>query len=141
MLRDPLDTIASTITLFKQFKKIFHSSLGMNSITDQALILGDLWYKYPLITCRSFLGKSVFVLLFNDLVSHPFTVINDLYLHLGQELSPKFEIVLLQYEKTSKNYKTSNQYSPGEFGLSKNVMHERYYFVYNDFVFPENNNW
>ena len=134
MLRDPLDTNASTITLFKQFKKIFHSSFETDLITDQVLILADIWYKYPLITCKSFLGKSVYVVLFRDLVSKPFNVVRDLYVRLGLELSPRFEKVLLQYEQRTANYKTTNQYSPGEFGLTKEAMHDRYFFVYKDFI-------
>ena len=106
LLRDPLQTIASTISLFKQFEKKFYLSVEKKIVVDRALILADSWYKYGLITCKHFLGKSVIVILFKDLVTKPFAAISNLYLHFGLEMSPQFEKTLLQLELDSRKFKS-----------------------------------
>ena len=130
LLRDPLDTITSTIGLFKQFKTIFSSPIETRSITNQALLIADIWYKYPLITCRSFLN----IVLFNELIIKPKAVISQLYGQFGIEISTQFEKRLIHFEQTRENFKSGNHYSSAGLGLTPKAIRERYWYVYDQFA-------
>ncbi len=134
LLRDPLDTITSTICLLKQFKTIFYTPIETSSISHQTLQLADIWYKYPLISCHALLSQSINIVLFKELISQPAAVIRQLYGHLGLAISMQFEKGLLHFEETRENFKSGNQYSPAEFGLTRKAILDRYCFVYDQFI-------
>ena len=133
MLRNPLQAIASTISLFKQFEKPFYLSVDQDFVVDQALLLADNWYKYALISCNSFIGKSVFIMHYNDLITKPFNAVHDLYSDFGLEMTQQFINKLMILELNSKQFKSKNQYSPEKFGLSKEAICDRYSFVYESY--------
>lgn len=133
MLRDPFQTIASTVSLFKQFEKPFQLSVGNEFMLDQAMILADKWYTYVLVTFNPIHQKSIFILLFKDLVSEPFISINNIYVQFGLEIDSQFKESLLKLELDSKNFKSKNQYSPDEFGISREAIYRRYSYVYESY--------
>jgi hypothetical protein len=135
MLRDPLYTIASTASLFRKIKELFHSEMEIATITGQILSLADQWYNYPLVTCKSLLGKSVFIMPFSNLTADPTKAVQHIYSKLGQDISPDFLKFLNWKEKAMKGYKSKNQYSHEEFGLTEQSIKERYDFVYRDYEF------
>jgi len=135
MLRDPLYTIASTVSLFRKIKELFHSGMKMEDITDHILSLADDWYSYPLVTCKSLLGRSVFILPFNTLTNIVSKAIQQIYSRLGQDMSADFLNFLYQSEIQMKTYKSRNIYTPEEFGLKERSIKKRYDFVYRDYEF------
>jgi omega-hydroxy-beta-dihydromenaquinone-9 sulfotransferase len=135
MLRDPLYTIASTASLFRRINELFHSEMRMDDIISRILSTADYWYSYPLVTCKSLLGKSVFIMPYHTLTSSGTKAIRQFYSQIGQDLSREFSNFLNQSETAMKGYQSKNIYTPEEFGLSEESIKKRYDFVYRKYEF------
>jgi omega-hydroxy-beta-dihydromenaquinone-9 sulfotransferase len=135
MLRDPLYAIASTASLFRKINEIFNAGMDTENITNQVLSIADAWYRYPLETCKSLHGKSVFILPYSSLTTNPRKAVHNVYSQLGQNISPDFLKFLNWKEQALKRYISKNQYSPEEFGLMEQSIKERYDFVYRNYEF------
>ena len=138
LLRNPLDAIASTITLFQKFKEIFFLTLSKNEIIDLTLDLADSWYQYPLVSNKPLLNKAVFIVPFYQLVTHPYDSICGLYKKMNLEMSDSYCESLRQIVLDSVNFKSRNRYLPEEFGLSRETIDKRYSFVYQIYSECEN---
>jgi hypothetical protein len=133
MLRDPYYTIASTVCLFRRMKNFFCVEMEIEAIIPQIIMLADTWYGYPLISCKPLLGKSIFVLPFNELTKNSIRAVELIYFYLGLELSNDYKKFLKHADALSKRHKTTNHYTPEEFGLNEQVISKRYHFIYEDY--------
>jgi omega-hydroxy-beta-dihydromenaquinone-9 sulfotransferase len=133
MLRDPLFCIASTICLFRQFRKIFISPIDDKEITATALSLADQWYAYPLKGCIDLRGYTMCILTFNEITGNAWFAIRKVYEDLGLEFTNDYEAILLDSARHIGSYKTKNSYTPEEFGLTAESIHKRYDYVYREF--------
>jgi len=133
MLRNPSDTIASTLNLFSRFKMIFHPKMNMDSIITGTLSLADLYYKYPLVICRELIGKSIFILPFKELTSNTIVAIKLIYLHLGLSLPDRFRKFLQVSDDLKGKHKAKRKHSLEEFGLTNSTINERYNYVFQEY--------
>jgi omega-hydroxy-beta-dihydromenaquinone-9 sulfotransferase len=134
MLRDPLYAMASTANLFISLKKLFSIEMKTEEIILQVFMLADIWYKYPLISCRHFIGKSIFVLPFNELTNNSARAVELIYFHLRLKMSPEYKKFLTHADALSKSHKTKKKYTPGDFGLNEEMIIEHYKFVYQEYL-------
>lgn len=134
MLRDPKYTIASTASLFRQIKKLFLVEMETEAIIQQIFRLADIWYNYPLISCKPLLGKSIYVMPFNELTNNPARAMQLIYFHLRLKLSPDYITFLIHAEDLSESHKSKNKYTPGDFGLNEQAIIDRYNFVYQEYI-------
>jgi omega-hydroxy-beta-dihydromenaquinone-9 sulfotransferase len=134
MLRDPLYTMASTANLFMRLKKLFSIEMKTEEIIRQVFMVADKWYKYPLISCRRFIGKSIFVMTFNELTNNSSRAIELIYFQLRLKMSPEYKEFLTHADALAKSHKTKNKYTPEDFGLNKELIIERYSFIYHEYL-------
>lgn len=130
LLRDPLYTISSMACLFRKIRDIFHSDIQLEHIIGQIYEIADQWYSYPLETCKELLGKSVFILPFDNLTEDAGKAIQHLYYTTGLNMSPQYLNFLNQSGTLVKGNKSKNKYTSEEFSLEPDVIRKRYDFVY-----------
>lgn len=135
MLRDPLYAISSSISLFREFRKLFIPSVDLEFIINKSMTLADHWYHYPLCTCSCLVNKSVFVIQFHELISNPIETLKEIHRNLGIDFPVDFENTLRQNSQKIRSHKNNHFYSPGEFNLHRELMVKRYGYVYN--LFPD----
>jgi len=133
MLRDPLYAIASSICLFVQFRKVFLLKTDIKYMTSVALEMGDLFHNYPLLECGELKGKTLFVVTFNELIKDAHNTFHKLYNNLGIDITDEFEKFLLNSRSMVAQHKTKNKYDPEQFGLTPEMFHERFDYIYRDF--------
>jgi len=130
MLRNPANTLASTLNLYRRFRKIFHVEMDMEAIIDQTLSMADQYYQYPLVTCDQLVGKSVFIVKFNELTSDTIKTIQLIYNLLVQELPDKYRNFLNTSRELPGKHISKSKSTLEEFGLKKEFISERYNIVY-----------
>ncbi len=133
MLRDPLYVTASGICLFTQFRKMFLLDTDTKYMIDVTLQMSDLFHHYPLVECSDLKDKSMFIVTFNELVGDAYKTIHKLYDNLGLTVPDEFEEFLYQSKAMVAQHKTKNKYSPEQFELTREMMNERFDYVYKDF--------
>jgi hypothetical protein len=72
-------------------------------------------------------------LTFKELIRNACNTIHKLYYNLGIDITDEFERFLLNSQSMVFQHKTKNKYDPEQFGLTPEMIRERFDYAYRDF--------
>ena len=131
MLRDPVDSLASTMNMYRHYGRVLKSKITIAEIFSRAISFADIYYRYPLLTCSDLLGNSMFICHFDEITSDPVSAARKIYAQVRIE-PPEVLMDYISRESEVKKHKASSRYTAEEFGLDKHSLSDRYYYVYED---------
>lgn len=135
LVRNPLETVPSSLSLRAFFGRRLGTSLDRGPIVESQLRVLKEFYTYPL-KCFEKLPEDRWVtVLYHHLVRDPVGTVRGVYQRLGLPLSRVFTRTLQKEASKARSYRTSHQYDLERFGLSKDVIMERFGDVMERFGF------
>ena len=133
MLRDPLHSIASAVSMFMHFEKGLCTEADNESILSYTLRLADIYFYYPLVTCKDLVRKTMLICHFKDITSNSSVTVEAIYDFCRLEPPAGLIQSLSIQELDTRKYISRNRYNFEELGLEEKYIHDRYSFVYSKF--------
>ncbi len=135
LIRNPLDTIPSMVSLVNYVWNYYGDSVEPYSGSNFIFKLAQNWYSYPLQALTDFPKESYIIVKFEDLVSEADKTIERIYRHFDFELDSSYRKILKQEAKKARNYESSHDYSLKEVGLTKSKIVSELSNVFDRFNF------
>jgi hypothetical protein len=135
-VRHPYESVPSLISMFAKPWKSLYKFIPENS--EEFRQWGKLaiqFYQYFYQISKELPDSQFFSVGYDELVSNPENVIEQIYFHFGMEMSPEFKKRLKESTQKSKNFKSKHSYSIEEYGLSKQVVYEQLKPVFEKYGF------
>lgn len=133
--RNPLQTIPSSLSLLTYFFGVFCSLCDEEEIKKMAMEMVSHWYQYPLAALKEFPDENYAIVKYDDLVSGPKELTDNLYSKLDLNMSTTYEEVLEQQQQKARKYKSKHSYSLGQYGLSESMIRREFKEVFDRFEF------
>jgi hypothetical protein len=93
------------------------------------------FYQYFYQISKELPDSQFFSVGYDELVSNPENVIEQIYFHFGMEMGPDFKKRLKESTQKSRNFKSKHAYSIEEYGLSKQMVFEQLKPVFEKYNF------
>jgi omega-hydroxy-beta-dihydromenaquinone-9 sulfotransferase len=128
LLRDPVQVIGSTLSLFRAIRESFYVPVSTDELVKGTLALADHWFSYPLRMEKQTGNSFIFFMKYKELVNDLEYCIRSLYSEFNFEMSDDFTQKLNIESK--KRFISKHHYSLEEFSLNQDDIISRYGFIY-----------
>ncbi len=135
LVRNPLDTIPSYISLLNYTWRLFGATLGDHGSRDYVLQIARHWYRYPLERLKCAPQDSYAIVRYNDLLQDPERTVADVYSRFGLETSPAFAHLLRNEATNARAYRSKHRYSLKHLRLTRQQIVEEFADIFESFDF------
>jgi len=135
-VRHPYEAVPSLISMFAKPWKSIYKFIPINSEEyRQWGELGIKFYQYFHRISMEMPPDQFYSVSYDELISDPENVIQQIYFHFGMEMGPEFKKRLKESTQKSRSYKSKHSYSIEEYGLSKQKLYEQLKPVFEKYNF------
>lgn len=135
LIRNPLDTIPSYVSLLNYTWRLFGATLGECGSRDYVLQIARHWYRYPLERLKNAPQDSYAIVRYDDLLQDPERTVADIYNRFGLETSPAFDHLLREEATKARVYRSKHRYSLKRLRLSRRQIMEEFADIFERFDF------
>ena len=135
LARNPLDMIASYISLKENEWGLLGDPEKAYSSREYILDMARHWYSYPLERLSQAPQDSYIVVNFNHLVHDARATVGEIYDRFGLDISPEFDGILRHATERARNHESEHEYSLQEMGLTCDQVVTTYRDVFERFGF------
>ena len=119
LVRNPLQVIPSSISLFSHHMHIYGDPATEYSLQETVIEHSKYWYLYPHHYLRHLPSDQYICIHYKDLVSDPQGTVEMIYKRFGFEISPDFAHILQAEAEKARSYKSRHNYSLKAMGLNQ----------------------
>jgi len=138
MARTPFETVPSTVSLVSYYFSTVMSPLHPCPFLDDQLHMLSLYYNYPLMKFKDLPPDRQHIIRYTELVERPAQTVTDLCAAFGLEMNPAYTQLLERKQSKAQRFKRTHEYSLEKFGLTREVIIEKYAAVFDRFGFEKN---
>ena len=124
--RDPLEVLASWISMNSIVFKMFHSPVIDYPLKEETTDLLENWLHSASVKLSQKNPDSFYIVNYNQFVNNPGTTIRNIYSHFDLEVPGEYEGILNRINNRQKNYRSTHIYSLQEIGLDKISLGKRF---------------
>ena len=135
MVRTPLDTVPSVVSLFHYYFNKFLSPVEEYPLRDAATRMVAIYYRYPLQMLALLPVGRQQVITYHALTSDPGATVSALYERFGTDLCPAYRTVLDRETAKARSYKSNHVYSLEQFNLSREQLASEFNDIFEQFGF------
>lgn len=140
LVRNPLDTIPSYISLKEREWRLLGQPLEPYASRDYILDATRHWYSYPLERLEQEPDGDYIVVNFNDLVHDARRTVTAIYDRFGFEITSAYDDLLREATERARNYESDHEYSLEEMGLTREQIVDQYEDMFERFGFDTREN-
>ena len=137
MVRTPLETVPSAISLLTFYFNTFLSPIEPSPFIGQQLEMLSRYYHYPLARLAELSPDRQKVITYQTMVTHPAQTVLDIYKSFGFAMSPAYTAIIQREEEKARSYKSKHEYSLEKFGLTREQVVTRYEDIFDRFGFEK----
>lgn len=120
ILRDPADSIASSISLMMPALKSHSPEMPVDGEVSRAYArLSTEWYKYLHEFVSGLPAHQIHAVDYRHLIRDPAGTVETIYRHFDWEISPGFRACLDAQQERQKNYQSGHRYRLEDFGVDR----------------------
>ena len=135
LVRDPLETVPSTISWLSYTYKMFGDYENDYPYLQETIDTTTHLIHYGLEMIDQMPTDQAMIIEYKDLLADLEGTINGIYTHFDLELCDEFSEILHQVSETNKNYQSSHIYDLEEMGTSEEEIREIFAAIYERFEF------
>jgi hypothetical protein len=136
LVRHPYDALPSFLSMFYDKWATHSPAIPMDSPASRALARMTIAYLRYALDCRKFVPAEQFrVVRYDDLVTDPRAVVEDVYAWLGLPIGAAFRARLDAATRLQRSYASEHHYSLEQFGISKREVYADLKEVFEEFGF------
>jgi omega-hydroxy-beta-dihydromenaquinone-9 sulfotransferase len=135
LVRNPLEVIPSSISLFSNHWKAYGDPESEYSLQETIIEHSKYWYLYPHRYLKRLPPDQYICIRYKDLIADPEGAVKMIYQRFGIELSPEYACVLHLESEKAKNYKSRHNYSLRAVGLKKQRILREFARIFRQFNF------
>jgi hypothetical protein len=129
IVRNPLQVIPSTISLYSKHCKNYGDPEEEYNLQETVIEHSKHWYLYPHQYLKTLPPDQYIRVYYKDLVADPEGTIRKIYQQFNFELSPEYARVLKAEAEKAKSYKSKHRYSLKKMGLSEQRIRREFQSV------------
>jgi hypothetical protein len=137
LVRNPLETLPSTVSLFKYMWRLFSLPPEKYPHRDEILTWAKYWYDHPLEVIDRDLSQRCLIVKYDDLVRSPASVMHTIYRRFGYAESPELEGILHDVTMGAQSHVSSHSYSLEAMGFSHDQIVQEFAHIFERFGFAE----
>lgn len=138
MVRNPLATIPSLVSLMKfQWGQVADPQ-GGDFEQDYLMEMAQEWYRYPLERLAQAPENSYEIVVYDEVTRDPKGVVTRMYEKFGFELTEDFADILEEANQKARTYKSKHSYQLADLGLTRERIVQQYDFIFKRFGFDTN---
>jgi len=135
LVRSPLEAVPSALSLLSSGFNIVLSPCEPYPLLEGQLEMINHHYHYPLEKLAALPPDRQQVINYQELVTHPAQTVIDIYKNLGFAMTPALMEMVRREEEKARAYKSKHEYSPEQFGLTREAIVARYEDIFERFGF------
>jgi hypothetical protein len=136
LARDPYDLIPSNFDLFSYMWAYFSDIPVKYPYAGRILEMVRHYYEYPMEVFRELPQDRYRVVQFQDLVKDPAATVEDIYSHLGYEISEQFRTSLGEKALVSRSHKSTRKIGLSHIGINLDYFSSYYEKALQLFGYP-----
>jgi hypothetical protein len=119
LVRNPLQVIPSSISLFSNHLKTYGDPEVEYSLQETVIEHSKHWYLYPHQYLKQLPSDQYIRIRYKDLVADPKGTVEMIYQRFGFEISTEYDRILQLEAEKAKGFKSKHKYSLKAMGLNK----------------------
>jgi omega-hydroxy-beta-dihydromenaquinone-9 sulfotransferase len=135
LVRNPLEMLPSTVSLFKYMWRLFSSPPQKYPRCDQILAWTKYWYDHPLEVIDRQSTDRCMIVRYDDLMKSPDAVFRSIYTRLGYRQSDMFETLLREAVADAKAHSSLHKYSYEAMGFTREQIVREFAHIFARFGF------
>ncbi len=135
LVRNPLETLPSTISLFGYMWRLFSDPGQKYPHCDEILTWTRYWYDHPLEVIDRTPTEQCMVVSYDDLMQSPDEVLRSIYSRFGYAKSEDLETILRDAVATAQAHSSSHKYSYEAMGFSREQIVREFAHIFDRFEF------
>ena len=136
LVRNPIDTIPSFISMFTSAWKAHSPDINENSEESRAWgEIGMDYYKYFDNFKDKLDPERLVVVKYDELSAHPENTIRSIYDQFGLSISDSYAEKLREVTRNQKKYKSVHNYSLEQYGMTEDHVYEEIGFIFEKYGF------
>jgi hypothetical protein len=125
LVRNPLEMLPSTVSLFSYMGRLFSSPPKKYSRCDEILAWTKYWYDHPLKVIDGASTDQCMIVRYDDLMLSPETVFRSIYSNFGYSKCEALEAILQEAVATAQAHSSTHKYSYEAMGFTREqIVHE-----------------
>ena len=135
LMRDPLETVPSTISWFSYTYKAFGDYEEEYPYLKKTIDTSDHLIHYGLEKIKDMPEEQRLVVEYKDLLNDLEGTIQKIYTHFGLTMDEEFTEIVHRVSETNKNYKSSHEYDLESMGTNEEEIRKIFEKIYEEFEF------
>jgi hypothetical protein len=130
MLRSPLKTIPSTISLNANIYAVFNGTINKNPLSEKTTAVIIRWYNSMDIILKKYWNNRSLIVPFKNITSQPEITVHKIYRFLNLIPCAAMQSLLKTEQQIAANYKSNHQYNEKD-NIFKNEISSQLDFILN----------
>jgi omega-hydroxy-beta-dihydromenaquinone-9 sulfotransferase len=135
LVRNPLEMLPSTISLFGYMWRLFSESPQKYPHCDEILAWTKYWYDHPLEVIDRTSPEQCMIVRYDDLMQAPDAVFSSIYSRFGYPRSDALETLLREAVATAQAHSSSHEYSYEAMGFTREQIVREFSHIFARFEF------
>jgi hypothetical protein len=135
LVRNPLDTLPSTISLFRYMWRLFSDIPQRYPYREEILAWTRYWYDHPLEVIDRTPPEQCMIVRYDDLTRSPDVVFRSIYSRFGYPRSETLEKILRDASTEAQSHTSSHQYSYEAMGFTRDEIVRQFAHIFERFNF------
>jgi len=137
LVRNPLEMLPSTISLFSYMDRLFSDPPQKYSHCDEILAWTKYWYDHPLEVIDRTSPQQCMIVRYDDLMQSPEAVFRSIYSRFGYPRSQALERILREATATAQAHSSSHKYSYEAMGFTREQIVREFAHIFERFGFDQ----
>jgi hypothetical protein len=137
LVRNPLEMLPSTISLFSYMDRLFSDPPQKYSHCDDILAWTKYWYDHPLEVIDRTSPQQCMIVRYDDLMQSPEAVFRSIYSRFGYPRSQALERILREATATAQAHSSSHKYSYEAMGFTREQIVREFAHIFERFGFDQ----
>jgi len=137
MVRTPLETVPSAISMWSACFHFFLSPQDPLPLLDAQQEIITHYYRYPLEQLDAMSSDRQQIVTYPALVTGPARIANGIYKNFNLAMTQAFMLTLQREEEKARRYESSHAYSLEQFSLSREQLLKDYADIFDRFGFEK----
>lgn len=135
LVRNPLEMLPSTISLFGYMGRLFSAPLKKYARRDEILEWTKYWYDHPLEVIDRASPEQCMIVRYDDLMNAPDAVFRSIYSNFGYAKSEALETILQEAVATAQAHSSTHRYSYEAMGFTREQIVREFAHIFERFGF------
>jgi hypothetical protein len=135
LVRNPLETLPSTVSLFKYMWRLFSNPPQKYPNREKILAWTKYWYDHALGVIDRQPPQRCMIVRYDDLMRSPDSVFRSIYSRLGYPQSEGLESLLREAVADAKSHSSSHRYSYEAMGFTREQIVREFAHIFTRFGF------